>query len=281
MSYSTLISANQLNQIISDPSLRLFDCRFNLMKPYLGFEQFKSGHIPNSQYADLNKQLAGPLTSTTGRHPLPDKTIFQNQLQHWGIDKDSQIVVYDDAGGAIAARLWWMCKWAGIENAALLDGGIQAWTEAGHKLTQDEIKATKTDFVASYDDNLWISTEQIEHLISKSSTHLFDARANIRYRGEKEPIDPIAGHVPTAKNIPFDNNLNSKGNFLKPDQLLNLHQGNDNIGQVISMCGSGVTACHNMLARKHAGLNMGKLYVGSWSEWITDHRRPIETELSD
>ena len=273
MTLNTLICATELNQIIDDPDLRLFDCRFYLTEPKKGLDDYSKGHVLNSQYADLNNQLAGPISSNTGRHPLPDKAVFQNQLRKWGIDKNSQIVVYDDASGAIAARLWWMCLWAGLENVRVLDGGLQAWIEKGFELTKEFIEYNKTDFIANYDDKFWVSTKDIEISINKADTVLTDARANIRYRGEQEPIDPIAGHVPGAINLPFDQNLDADGCFLDQEALYKLHQEHS---QTISMCGSGVTACHNMLARAHAGLNIGKLYVGSWSEWITDSTRPIE-----
>ena len=278
MKCSTLISATELNQIIDAPNLRLFDCRFNLMKPEWGFQQFEKAHIPNSQYADLNEQLAGAVTANTGRHPLPDKTVFQDQLREWGIDRNSQVVVYDDASAAIAARLWWMCIWAGIKNTAVLDGGIQTWMDSGFTVTEKTIKFDRTDYIADYDDRLWISTEGIAAQIKTSTITLTDARTNARYRGEQEPIDPIAGHIPTAINLPFDKNLNKNGHFHEQADLKLLHEKPSSTKQVVSMCGSGVTACHNILARCHAGLHMGKLYVGSWSEWITDSNRQIEKD---
>ncbi len=278
MNYSTLISAHELNQIIENPILRLFDCRFNLLEPEWGYQQFQNEHIPNSQYADLNQQLAGPVLSNTGRHPLSDKVTFQNQLRKWGVDDNSQVVVYDDASGAIAARLWWMCLWAGLENVAVLDGGINAWLNLGLPVTKELTSHNETNFVAKFDDSLWVSTEYIETSIDQSAITLIDARAGSRYCGEHEPIDPIAGHIPTAINFSFEQNLDDRGHFLDKTELHDSHQKSTDEKQVISMCGSGVTACHNMLARKHAGLDMGKLYVGSWSEWITNPARPIEKD---
>lgn len=246
-----------------------------------GFELFKQAHIENSQYADLNRQLASPVSANTGRHPLPDKHDFENQLRQWGIDSSSQIVVYDDAFGAIAARLWWLCKWAGLTNVAVLDGGLSSWQAAQHPLSTESITFEATAFVANFNDELWISTQIIEKLINNCATLITDARAAKRYYGESEPIDKRAGHVPNAKNMAFENNLDSNGNFLSPSQLADLHQQATEITQVISMCGSGVTACHNILARTHAGLNSGQLYVGSWSEWIVDPRREVVTGISE
>jgi len=275
MTYTTLVDAGQLNQIINAENTRVIDCRFNLIKPVLGFQLFQQSHIPTSQYADLNQQLAGPILTCTGRHPLPNKEAFEKQLCTWGIDKDSQIIVYDDACGAIASRLWWMCQWAGLENVAVLDGGFNAWLELNLDVTQELTHFNKTNFSANYDDNLWVSTEVIETSISQTNTQLIDARSHKRYVGEQEPIDSVAGHIPSAINIPFEQNLDDHGYFLSKKKLYKLHQSQDE-QLIISMCGSGVTACHNLLARKYAGLTMGKLYVGSWSEWITNPTRPIK-----
>lgn len=279
--YSTLISASELKNIINHPQLRLFDCRFNLMDESHGFELYKQAHIENSQYADLNKQLASPVMANSGRHPLPDKDNFENQLRQWGVDANSQIVVYDDAFGAIAARLWWLCKWAGLTNVAVLDGGLKTWQADQYPLSTKPVSFNASAFQANFNDELWVSTKIIEKLINDCTTLITDARAAKRYLGESEPIDKRAGHIPSAHNFAFENNLDSHGNFLSPEQLANMHQQATEITQVISMCGSGVTACHNILARAHAGLNPGQLYVGSWSEWIVDPGRKIETGNSE
>ena len=276
-SYSTLISTTDLQTIINHPELRLFDCRFNLLDENKGLQDFNSGHIENSQYADLNRQLAGPVLGHTGRHPLPDKAEFENQLQLWGVDESSQIVVYDDACGAIAARLWWLCRWAGLEQTALLDGGLNDWIKRGNALSTAKVSFEKTNFNAYYNDQLWVSTREIEQTKDDSGTLITDARTAMRYNGESEPIDKRAGHVPGAVNFPFENNLGEDGLFLNQPALLRMHQQDPEISNVISMCGSGVTACHNILARTHAGLDSGQLYVGSWSEWITDPSRDINT----
>ena len=275
--YSTLISVSQLTDMIKHPHLRTFDCRFNLMDEKKGLEDYKLGHIENSQYADLNQQLAGPVLNNSGRHPLPDKSEFEQQLRHWGIDESSQVVVYDDVSGSIAARLWWLCKWAGIKRVAVLDGGLTDWLKQHKQLTREIVRFDKTIFNANYNDNLWVSTENLVNQITSAQVLLTDARAVKRFRGETEPIDSRAGHVPGAVNFPFENNLDSEGRFLSIHELLEIHQQATDKPEVISMCGSGVTACHNILARAHAGLGMGQLYVGSWSEWITNPVRQIES----
>ncbi len=275
--YKTLINASQLKKIINHPELRLFDCRFDLLDENKGFEAFKQGHIRNSQYADLNKQLADPVSKNTGRHPLPGKRDFENQLQLWGIDETSQIVIYDDAFGSIAARLWWLCKWAGIDQAAVLDGGLKAWLLNQNELSTEIVSFKKSGFKANFNDKLWVSTADIENLSDHPDTLLTDARAGKRFNGETEPIDVRSGHIPGAVNLPFDHNLSSEGRFLSRQELSGIHRQPAEISNVITMCGSGVTACHNILARTHAGLNPGQLYVGSWSEWITDPGRDIDT----
>ena len=240
-----------------------------------GHQDYKQGHIENSQYADLNKQLASQRLKSSGRHPLPDKNVFEMQLQLWGIDESSQVVVYDDVSGAIAARLWWLCKWAGLDNVAVLDGGLKSWDVDSYPLSKKLVSFKKTNYQANFDDGLWTSTLEIENLITDCSVMLTDARAANRYNGESEPIDSVAGHIPGALNFPFENNLDTQGCFLDKRQLTAIHQQTNETSQVVSMCGSGVTACHNILARAQAGLNPGQLYVGSWSEWITDPNRAI------
>lgn len=279
-SYTTLIGPFELKQIIDHPKLRLFDCRFNLLAVAKGYEDFKLGHIKNSQYADLNKQLAGPVTSKTGRHPLPCKHDFESQLQTWGVDASSQVVVYDDASGAIASRMWWLCRWAGIHRVAVLDGGLKCWLASDGDLSKRVVKFEKTGFQANYNDQLWVSTETVEQYIGDPGILITDARAYRRYTGESEPIDIKAGHVPGAVNLPFENNLASGGQFLSKQQLSGLHSQSPDISQVISMCGSGVTACHNILARAHVQLDPGKLYVGSWSEWIVNPAHQIATGIN-
>ena len=274
--YSTLISVDELKALIETPELRLFDCRFYLSAPEKGMDEYQKGHIVNSQYAHLDQQLAGQTSAQTGRHPLPEKQDFEKQLNKWGVNESSQIIVYDDMNGAIAARLWWMCKWAGLNSVAVLDGGIQAWVSQDNELTKIPGQHSSSHYKAHFDDSLWLTTQSLQQLITDHTTVLTDARAKERYIGKVEPIDKVAGHVPGAINIPFDSNLDAHGCFKSKTELTNLHNCTNDGSNVIAMCGSGVTACHNILARAHAGIGMGKLYVGSWSEWITDSEREIQ-----
>ncbi len=287
-SYTTLIQPYELASALdSSPVFQtsgwvILDCRFNLMNSSAGRALYETGHLPNAQYADLEQDLSSPKTADSGRHPLPAIDSLVAKFSAWGIDETTQVVVYDDANGAFAGRAWWLLRWLGHQNVAVLNGGIQAWTHSGYELTEKVVPPTARQFVAQINDNLMISTAQLEQLIADNSKSycLLDARAPERYRGEVEPIDPIAGHIPTAINAPFTGNLDTNGGFLNPEKLrarFDELRGQLSPEQVICSCGSGVTACHNLIAMEHAGLKGAKLYVGSWSEWITDLRRPIAT----
>lgn len=281
-SYTTLIQPVDLATALNSPDWVILDCRFNLMNSSAGRALYEAGHLPNAQYADLEQDLSSPKTANSGRHPLPPIDSLVAKFGAWGIDKTTQVVVYDDANGAFAGRAWWLLRWLGHQNVAVLNGGIQAWTHSGYELTEKIVPPTARQFVAQVNPDLMISTEQLAALISDKSRLycLLDARAPERYRGEVEPIDPIAGHIPTAVNVPFAGNLDATGYFLGTEKLrarFDELRGQLAPEQIICSCGSGVTACHNLIAMEHAGLKGAKLYVGSWSEWITDPQRPIVT----
>ncbi len=278
--YTTIVSGDTLRAYLTDPDWVIVDCRFSLLDPAAGRRAYLDGHIPGAVYADLDVDLAGPIEPDSGRHPLPPVKEFSERLERWGIANTTQVVVYDDVGGAIAARLWWMLRWVGHRSVALLDGGIGSWQEAGLALEQQEPTVVRTTFDTCVDDNLWVSTADVERGLADSSIVLVDARAQKRFNGETEPIDRLAGHVPGSINHPFDNNLYESGLFLAPEELR--QRWSDTIAdrppaQVVAMCGSGVTACHELVGLEHAGLPGGKLYVGSWSEWIRNPDRPVAT----
>jgi thiosulfate/3-mercaptopyruvate sulfurtransferase len=240
--------------------------------------RYLAGHVPGARYAHLDKDLAGAVTQGTGRHPLPSAEDFVRCLGAWGITRDCYVVAYDDAGGAIAARLWWMLRWLGHRECAVLDGGISAWLAAGHALEATLPVWRESVYVPrELAAQPIVSTAEIEALLA-AGAQLLDARGAVRYRGEMEPIDPVAGHIPGALNLPFTELLQSDGT-LKPRTALAALFGaivpNASADNVIAMCGSGVTACHLLLAMEVAGLGTGRLYAGSWSEWIRDPRRPI------
>jgi len=275
--HTTIISAAELYKHIDDPQWVVFDCRFNVTQKQWGREQYHSGHIPTAQYCDLDKHLSDPAIPNSGRHPLPDPTVLGGKLAEWGVSADSQVVVYDEAVGAVAARMWWTLRWLGHNAVAVVDGGLAKWREAGYPLTTElPPRRPKGDFKPNRDDALWVSTADVVQLKEDAQTVLIDARPPIRFSGEEEKVDPIGGHIPGAVNYPLTNNVGDDGCFLPPQQLRRDYESLCR-ERVIHYCGSGVTACHNLLAMEHAGLGFHQLYVGSWSEWILSKDRPIAT----
>ena len=277
MSHTTLIDASTLHAHRNDPNWVVMDCRFSLADPEAGRRAYRDSHLPGAHYAHLDEDLSDPITPTTGRHPLPDPERLAQKLGAWGIGHDTQVVAYDDMGGMLAAaRLWWLLRWLGHTACAVLDGGLPTWRRAGLPLTAEMPAARPTAFVPQPDDRLWMSTEQV--LTLSATEVLLDARAAARYRGEMEPIDPVAGHIPGALNLPTDGNLTPEGHFLPVAALRERFAAalNDRSpATVIHACGSGVTACHNLLAMEAADLGGSRLYAGSWSEWIRDPQRAV------
>ncbi|MEQ1528608.1 MAG: sulfurtransferase [Methylococcales bacterium] len=278
MAHTTIISATELNQHLNDSNWVIVDCRFSLANTEAGPKAYRFGHISNARYADLNKDLSAAINDRTGRHPLPNINNLAQKLGHWGIGNNTQVVVYDDAGGAFAGRLWWLLRWLGHEQVAVLDGGIQQWQKQGFAVTTILPQHKTAVFRTYVNDSAWLSATQVQNGLAKRELCLLDARTPERFRGEQEPIDPVAGHIPGALNRPFQLNLDKTGLFLSPEQLRAQYIkliGDSSPKHVAHQCGSGVTACHNLLAMELAGLNGSKLYAGSWSEWITDKNRAI------
>ncbi len=278
MIYTTLVSPATLDQNLNNPKWVIVDCRFSLANSDAGGYAYRHGHIPHARYAHLNKDLSSPITAFTGRHPLPNFTLLAKKLGAWGIANDSQVVVYDDTGGAFAARLWWLLRSLGHDNVAVLNGGIHHWQKQGFSLTTTLPTIQSTTFRPYLNTGHWLNGTQVQNSLAKKTLCLIDARTPERYRGEQEPIDPVAGHIPGALNRAFQLNLDNKGLFISDDQLRNQFKqliGTTAPEQVVHYCGSGVTACHNLLAMEHAGLTGSKLYAGSWSEWIRDKNRAV------
>jgi thiosulfate/3-mercaptopyruvate sulfurtransferase len=228
----------------------------------------------------LDKDLCAAITTFTGRHPLPNFSQLAKKLGDWGVSNNTQVVVYDDAGGAFAGRMWWLLRCLGHDKVAVLNGGLPHWTKQGYKLTTALPEPKPTVFSTCLNDTLWLTARQVEDGLARRNMTLIDARTPERYRGEQEPIDPIAGHIPYALNRPFQLNLDKSGLFLPAEvlkqqfkQLIKTTEPK----QVVHSCGSGVTACHNLLAMEIAGLSGSKLYAGSWSEWIRDKNRRVIT----
>jgi len=280
--YQTLIDVDSLRELFGGPRLAIVDCRFDLMNPEAGKRAYLRAHIPGARYAGLDRDLSGPVGPDTGRHPLPSPQAFAAWLGSIGIGGDAQVIAYDEMNGSIAARLWWMLRWLGHGAVAVLDGGFQAWAARGGALESGEPALRPEHFTPRIGANAVsaraVSTAELEQALRDAKTLLVDARAAERYAGTVEPIDSVAGHVPGAVNHPFTANLAADGRFLPAAELKARWQErlqNTGAANFVAMCGSGVTACHNLLALEVAGLPGGRLYAGSWSEWIRDPRRPV------
>lgn len=296
MPYTTLISVPQLQALLgSGQPLMVFDCSFDLAQPTLGAAQYREAHIPGALHADLDRHLsarhgapgadgavmtsAADLPASGGRHPLPSRERFATWLSGVGFSNDMQAVVYDRNGANYCGRLWWMLQWAGHDAVAVLDGGLQAWQAAGGALASgDEATHFASHFVLREPLRRLVSVQQVQAALGQSAQTLIDARGAPRYRGEVEPLDPVAGHIPGALNRPFSENLGADGCFKSADQLraefTAVLQGR-NPATVVHHCGSGVSAIPNLLAMEVAGLGPTALFAGSWSEWCCDPGRPV------
>lgn len=284
--FSTLIEPGELAALLeaggagssSRRALAIVDCRHDLSAPEWGAQTYAAGHIPGALFAHLDRDLSSPVGPKTGRHPLPDPEQLAITLGSWGIDRSVQVVAYDQGSGAIAARLWWLLRFLGHERTAVLDGGFAAWQAAGLPVSTGEERPAARRFEATPHPG-WVATaEEIAGGLERREIVLVDARAADRFAGRNETLDPVAGHVPGARNHPFTRNLGADGRFLPAQELGTLWRetlGGTSPEAVVSMCGSGVTACHNLLALERAGLAGARLYAGSWSEWCRDPTRPV------
>lgn len=275
---SPLIDAPTLIRAIQDPGWRVFDCRFSLADPSRGQQDYLDAHIPGALYAHLDAHLSSPIGPETGRHPLPDPSLLASWLGDCGVSSDTRIVAYDDVGGAFAGRLWWLLRWLGHPHAYVLDGGLPAWLAAGGATSRAVPKYAPHRLTPGVRDPLWVSTARLSKELAAGRMRVIDARAAERFRGEVEPIDPVAGHIPGAINLPLAGNLDADGRFLSPARLR--ERFTNAIAdlppeQIAHSCGSGVNACHNLLAMEIAGLTGSRLYAGSWSEWIRSPDRPV------
>jgi thiosulfate/3-mercaptopyruvate sulfurtransferase len=273
MAYRTLITADQLRAL--DPRPVLLDCSFDLVDSGAGERGFAVAHIPGAVYAHLDRDLAGAKTGHNGRHPLPERDAFARRAGAWGITPGVQVVTYDAQGSPYAARAWWLLRWLGHGDVAVLDGGLAAWQAAGGELTSDCAPGAEAAPYPVHGPAMpTIDADTLQG--EPGRWHVIDARAAERFRGEVEPLDRVAGHIPGAINRVFKNNLQADGRFRPAAQL---RAEFDALGlptdTVVHQCGSGVTACHNLLAMAHAGLEGSRLYPGSWSEWSSDPERPV------
>ena len=273
---SNLISVAELHGRLGDPVLRLADVRASLTDPEAGRRLYGAGHLPGAFHLDLGSDLSGPVAAHGGRHPLPDMFGFADTLRAHGVGDESEVVVYDDSGGMFAARLWWLLRYAGLRRVRVLDGGLSAWTAAGLPLTQDVPSSEPSPLTLRLRPEMLADMTEVRDRLGDGRTKLLDARAPERFRGEVEPLDKKAGHIPSALNRPYTENLED-GRFKSPERLrerfAELSDGDD----IILYCGSGVSAAHNALALEEAGIGGAKLYVGSWSDWVSYDENPVET----
>ncbi len=281
LNFTTIISPAELAPRLDSPDWIIVDCRFTLTDPEAGRRAYAAGHIPGARYAHLEEELSAPVTARSGRHPLPNPQDLADRLSAWGIDVDKQVVVYDDTFGAMASRLWWLLRWVGHDRVALLDGGLPAWKRTGGAIDTKLPRIHRAHFIADPRPGMVADGDIVLGTVREpASGVVIDARAEERFSGEVEPLDRVAGHVPGAVNLPWEDNLDLDGTFLSAEELSDLYAeiiGHRHPSEVFAMCGSGVTACHNLLAMEIAGISGARLYAGSWSEWITDTSRPVAT----
>jgi thiosulfate/3-mercaptopyruvate sulfurtransferase len=280
MPYTTLISIADLAAHLDDAGWVPCDCRHDLADTEAGRRAYAESHIPGARFVHLDADLSAPKTGKNGRHPLPEAEKLVRRLEALGVSNALQVVAYDSSGGPYAARLWWMLRWLGHDAVAVLDGGWNAWVKAGNPVTAQPPAIRKTRFTAHPRTELARDVAFVAAGIRKSAPLLLDARAPNRYRGENETLDPVAGHIPGAANRFFQLNLEAGGSFKPPSTLRREFEavtGGKAPADVVHYCGSGVTACHNLLAMEVAGLSGSRLYPGSWSEWCSDTSRPVAT----
>lgn len=285
MSHTTLISTDELAAHLrgarpTEGAWAIVDCRFDLRNDAWGRAEYLAAHIPGAVFADLNADLAGERTGKNGRHPLPSVDALAALFGRLGISRDVQVVAYDQDSGLFASRLWWSLRYLGHDSVALLDGGWAKWTAEGHPTKSGEERRSPAAFTPSVRPDYAVTVDDVLKRVGDSKTLLVDARGPERFEGREEPLDRVAGHIPGAANHFYKWNLSPEGTMLPPEEL---HQqfaallGGREPGHAVMYCGSGVSACHNLLAMEHAGLPGTRLYAGSWSEWSSDPARPVET----
>jgi len=280
MAFTTLINVDELAANLDNPRFIIFDCRHELTNPDYGGAEYAKSHLPQAHFASVDRDLSARPTGSNGRHPLPDPDRFAAWLGSKGVTAGTQVIGYDNAAGVYASRLWWMLRWLGHDAVAVLDGGWQAWLQAGKPTTQDVPQARPAKFVAQRRD-VYVDAAYVLANLESDNMLVVDARSNDRFHGQNETIDPVAGHIPGAVNRLFRNNVDDKGRFRSSDELLREFRaliGKTPVQNVVHQCGSGVSACHNLLAMEVAGMSGSRLYPGSWSEWVADPRRPVATD---
>jgi thiosulfate/3-mercaptopyruvate sulfurtransferase len=287
MSFKTVVSTDVLAARLADPLWVIVDCRFKLDDVAWGEREWKAAHIPGAAYAHLDRDLSGPKTGTNGRHPLPDVAVLAGTFSRFGIVSGKQVVAYDQDNGMFASRLWWLLRWLGHDAVAVLDGGFAKWVTEGRPVSVDAVPRDDLSghdgagFHAAPRHDMTIGVDDVSVHKRDADWRLLDARAPERYRGQFEPMDPVAGHIPGATSYFFQRNIDEHGTLRTPEDLRARFAPYINgivPEHIVCYCGSGVQACHNLLALEHAGVSGAKLYPGSWSQWVSDRSRPVETE---
>ena len=282
--YTTLIKPEELADLLTAADVRIFDVRHELSQADAGLQAYRQSRIPGAVFLDMDHELSGQRTATNGRHPLPEREAFHDLMVRAGVGKATQVVVYDAQRGIMASRLWWMLRWLGFANVAVLDGGWQAWQAAGLPVDETPLEHRVLPGAAVQPLSLRpplsgsVGVADVMKNLESPEFVLVDAREQARYRGVTEPLDPVAGHIPGALNRPASSNLDSAGNFKDAVSLrdeFSSFLGDTTPARVVHQCGSGISACHNLLAMEHAGLTGSRLYPGSWSEWCSDPLRPV------
>jgi thiosulfate/3-mercaptopyruvate sulfurtransferase len=279
MAFRTLVSTAVLASRLDDPAYAIVDCRAKLDDLEWGAREHAAAHIPGAVHADLTNDLSGPKSGANGRHPLPDPHALAETFGRLGIASGVQVVAYDQENGMFASRLWWLLRWLGHDAVAVLDGGFKKWTAEGRPVQSGVTHRTPRAFEGAPRADMTVDVQAVASQLGSGGPLLVDARAPERYRGDTEPIDKVGGHIPGAKNHFFQWNLDGQGLFRPPEELrekIGASIGDTPGDQIVCYCGSGVTACHNLLAFEHAGVKGAKLYAGSWSEWSSDANRPVE-----
>ncbi len=280
MAFTTLINVDELAANLDNPDFIIFDCRHELTNPDYGEAEYAKSHLPGAHFASVDHDLSSQPNGSNGRHPLPTPDKFAAWLGSMGVTEGVQVIGYDNAAGVYGSRLWWMLRWLGHDTVAVLDGGWQAWLKAGKPTTQEVPQPKPAKFVPHVRD---VSVDAAYVLANLESGNMLvvDARGYDRFHGKNETIDPVAGHIPGAVNRLFKNNVNDKGQFRSGEELQREFRaliGKTPVENVVHQCGSGVSACHNLLAMELAGMSGSRLYPGSWSEWIADPKRPVATD---
>lgn len=270
-----LASMEWLKDSLGNPNVRIIDCRFELSRPERGLAEYQTGHIPGAIFFDLDKDLSGPKQTHGGRHPLPDMDEFMQKLGQAGIDRTVKVVAYDDQGGMVASRLWWMLKYLGHQEVYVLDGGYTQWKEKGYPVSQEIPAVERRFFTSDSNRDMAVSMQEVKEKLANSRTVIVDSREERRYRGLEEPIDPVAGHIPGAVNFFWKDNVTEAGAWKTVEEQKARFAEIDPAKEVVVYCGSGVSACPNVLTLMALGYSNVKLYLGSWSDWCSYSDNPI------